>query len=133
MKQQTGKYCQNMADDAGISLAQLYSLNPPLNGDCSGLFVGYAYCVGPAPPTVTTASVAPNPTCAGGTAPPEQTQAGISCKCNRWIEQQKGKYCQDMADLVGINLQTLYKLNPALKNDCSGLFVGYAYCVGVAS
>lgn len=122
-----------MADDAGISLAQLYALNPPLKGDCSGLFVGYAYCVGPAPLTVTTSSAAPNPTCAGGTAPPEQTQAGISCKCNKWIEQQSGKYCQDMADQVQISLQALYGLNPALKGDCSGLFVGYAYCVGVAS
>lgn len=24
----------------------------------------------------------------------------------------------------------LYELNPALNSDCSGLWVGYAYCIG---
>lgn len=119
-----GQYCADMASAAGISLAQLYTLNPPLKNDCSGLFQGYTYCVAPVPT---------DPACAGGTLPPEQVQAGISCKCNSWILQQSGKYCGDMAGEAGISLQVLYDLNPALNGDCSGLFVGYAYCVGLAS
>lgn len=124
-----------MADAAGITLAQFYALNPPLNGTCDNLWAGYAYCVAPAPAfsaTTTTTAPAAIPSCAGGTAPPEQTQPGISCKCNRWTAQQSGKYCQDMADAAGITLAQLYTLNPALNGACSGLWAGYAYCVGLA-
>ena len=123
VKQTDGKFCGDMASDAGITLDELYALNPPLKGDCTGLFQGYAYCVGPVPV---------DPKCAGGTKPPEQVQAGISCKCNHWIKQQDGKFCGDMASEANITLDRLYELNPALKGDCSGLFQGYAYCVGLA-
>jgi len=40
-------------------------------------------------------------------------------------------FCYDMAQAAGIALEQLYAWNPALKTDCSGLFIGYAYCVGV--
>ena len=129
-----------MADAAGITLSQFYALNPQLAGTCDNLWAGYAYCVGPVsalPPTTatttTTTASSPDPSCAGGVPPPEQTQAGISCKCDKWVEQQTGKYCQDMADAAGISLAQLYALNPPLNGDCSGLFVGYAYCVHVAA
>ena len=123
VKQTDGKFCGDMASDAGISVEELYALNPPLKNDCSGLFQGYAYCVGP---------VSEDPKCVGGTKAPEQVQAGISCKCNQWIKQQDGKFCADMAAQAKITTDRLYELNPALKGDCSGLFVGYAYCVGLA-
>ena len=35
-----------MAAEEGITLNQLYEWNPALVGDCSGLWPGYAYCVG---------------------------------------------------------------------------------------
>ncbi|KAF8847799.1 hypothetical protein BDZ45DRAFT_698908 [Acephala macrosclerotiorum] len=134
VEQTDGVYCADMASAAGITLAQLYALNPALNGDCSGLWGGYAYCIGPVPTATTTiSSTAPTSTCAGGTAPPEQTQAGISCKCNKWVEQTSGVYCADIATAAGITLQTLYSLNPALNGDCSGLWAGYAYCIGLAA
>jgi hypothetical protein len=44
--QQDGIFCYDMAAAAGISLDELYALNPALNGDCSGLWPGYAYCIG---------------------------------------------------------------------------------------
>ena len=46
--------------------------------------------------------------------------------------QEDGVYCADMADNAGISLETLYELNPALGDDCAGLWVGYAYCIGTA-
>lgn len=124
VKQVDGQFCGDMATAAGITLDQLYALNPPLKKDCSGLFQGYAYCVAPVPT---------DPACAGGVPAPEQVQAGISCKCNGWVKQQNGKYCADLAAEANISVNQLYTLNPALKGDCSGLFVGYAYCVGLAS
>lgn len=47
--------------------------------------------------------------------------------------QVAGVYCQDMATENGITLDELYEWNPALNGDCSGLWLNYAYCVGVAS
>lgn len=123
VKQTDGKFCGDMASDAGISVEEFYALNPPSKSDCSGLFQGYAYCVGPVPE---------DPNCAGGTKAPEQVQAGISCKCNQWVKQQDGTFCADMAAQANITTDRLYELNPALKGDCSGLFVGYAYCVRLA-
>lgn len=129
-----------MAVVAGIPLQTLYDLNPALKGDCSGLQVGYAYCLGLAgstistiSPSTTSSAAQPASTCMGGTDPPEQVQTGVSCKCNNWIEQADGIFCYDMAETAGISLQTLYDLNPALGGDCSGLWAGYAYCVALAA
>ncbi len=49
MTQKDGKYCQDMANEAGISLACFYELNPAVNtekGECQGLMAGDAYCIG---------------------------------------------------------------------------------------
>jgi hypothetical protein len=135
VEQSDGVYCYDMAASAGIDLQTLYDLNPALNGDCSGLYAGYAYCIGlgtSIASSTTSTAAQPTSTCTGGTTPPEQVQAGISCKCNSWVEQTDGVYCYDMAASAGIDLQTLYDLNPALNGDCSGLYVGYAYCLGLA-
>ena len=135
VEQSDGVYCADMATAADITLAQLYALNPALKGDCSGLWAVYGYCVGPVltAATTTTSSAAPTSTCAGGMAPPEQTQAGISCKCDKWVEQSSRVCCADMATAAGITLAQLYSLNPALNGYCSGLWAGYAYCVRLAS
>jgi hypothetical protein len=44
--QRDGVYCYDMAKSANIALDRLYSLNPALKGDCSGLWPGYAYFIG---------------------------------------------------------------------------------------
>ncbi|ODM15751.1 hypothetical protein SI65_08985 [Aspergillus cristatus] len=44
--QKDGIYCADMADNAGIKIDELYKWNSALNGDCSGLWPNYAYCVG---------------------------------------------------------------------------------------
>jgi len=38
--------CYNIAEDNGVALKQLYSWNPALEGDCSGLYPNYYICVG---------------------------------------------------------------------------------------
>ncbi|KZM21327.1 hypothetical protein ST47_g7532 [Ascochyta rabiei] len=75
-----------------------------------------------APPTATPTSVK-NPA-------PGPTQEGINAKCNKWVLQKTGVYCFDMAKAASVALDRLYTLNPALKGDCSGLWPGYAYCIG---
>ncbi|CEL11919.1 hypothetical protein ASPCAL15013 [Aspergillus calidoustus] len=137
-----GVYCQDLANQNDITLNQLYQWNPALNGDCSGLWLNYAYCIGVTSPTQSTASASAtattttkpttttsaSPTCATVT-PPGPTQAGIPCTCDKYLMQADGIYCYDMAAESGITLDELYRLNPALGGDCSGLWAGYAYCV----
>ncbi|KAJ6093873.1 hypothetical protein N7467_002718 [Penicillium canescens] len=120
-----GVYCQDMATKYDITLDQLYSWNAALGGDCSGLWLNYAYCIGTtgsssATPTktISTATTTADSACAT-VRPPGPTQSGISCKCNKYLMQSDGLYCQDMADKSGITLSKLYELNPALGGDCS--------------
>ncbi|KAF7184685.1 hypothetical protein CNMCM7691_006047 [Aspergillus felis] len=128
--------CWSIANDHSISQADLYAWNPTVGNDCAGLWPDYYICVGvegtttaTTPTATATATATPTSTEPG---PPGPTQAGIPDNCNKWIMQQDGVFCYDMAASAGIELQELYKLNPALNGDCSGLWSGYAYCVGTA-
>lgn len=99
--QTNGIYCYDMAAAASVSVAQLYYWNPALNGDCSGLWPGYTYCV--------------------GISPPGPIQAGIVATCEEYVLQADGVYCYDMAEAAGIALSEFYTWNPSLNGDCSGL------------
>ncbi|KAG8164807.1 hypothetical protein KVR01_005082 [Diaporthe batatas] len=143
----SGDTCFDIAQRWSLSLEnQLYAWNPDLGSDCSGLQLGVYICValgttsptatgstssGPGSVTATTTSAPPTTTSAA--AAPGPTQAGISSDCNKWVMQQDGIYCYDMAANAGISLNCLYQMNPALNGDCSGLWAGYAYCIGTAS
>jgi hypothetical protein len=81
------------------------------------------------PPTISGSS--PSPTAGGG--PPGPTQAGIVANCNKYALQSGSQYCYDMAVANGISLDQLYGWNSALGGDCSGMYPGYAYCVGVST
>ncbi|KAH9478590.1 LysM domain-containing protein [Psilocybe cubensis] len=141
----SGDTCSVLEASFGITMAQLQTWNPQLNNDCTNLLLGEAYCVnGAAPgssitstpasstPTVTPTST-PTSTATGSATPPGPTQAGIASNCDKYVLQQDGIFCFDMANNAGITLDQLYAWNPALNGDCSGLWEGYAYCIGVSS
>ncbi|KAK5000568.1 hypothetical protein LTR66_000587 [Elasticomyces elasticus] len=141
--------CYDITQAKNTTLDELYTWNPALQGDCSGLESGYYICVGIAntivattitrvqdPTTSTTPSTTTTSSATatrGGAAPPGSTQSGIPADCNRWVMQQTGLYCYDMAQKGGITLDRLYALNSGLGGDCSGLWVGCAYCLSAAS
>lgn len=54
-------------------------------------------------------------------------------KCNKYVLQKDEVYCYDMMQAAGITLDQLYAWNPALNGNSSGLYLGYAYCIGVSS
>ncbi|KAL4871036.1 hypothetical protein BDV12DRAFT_36740 [Aspergillus spectabilis] len=132
--------------NAGITIADFYAWNPSIGSSCTNLWLNTSYCVladststTTTPPpsstttstsTTTTTTTTTDPGCANVT-PPGATQSGIPCTCNKYVMQKTDVYCYDMAVAAGITLQQLYDWNPALNGDCSGLWVGYAYCVGV--
>jgi LysM repeat protein len=122
---QSGDGCYDIAANNGIALDELYTWNPALNGDCSGLWPDYYICVGVGT-TTTTAT-----TTTGAVETPTPTQAGMLSSCKSFYYVQSGDGCYDIAAENGVTLDNLYSSNPALNEDCSGgmniLHVGYTY------
>lgn len=119
-----GDGCDTIENDAGISAATFSQLNPVVGTDCSGLWAGYAYCVG------TSGTITPSPsstTATGG--PPAKTQDGEPSTCSKWVVAQSGDSCESVEKAAGIDSATFLKLNPPVGSDCSGLWAGYAYCI----
>ncbi|KAI8152690.1 hypothetical protein K4K49_003054 [Colletotrichum sp. SAR 10_70] len=119
----SGDGCWAIADANGIDLADFYEWNPALNGDCSGLWPTYAYCVqGPASPP-------------GGSEPvepPGPTQEGITPSCKKYHLVKSGEGCWGIQQEYGIpDYATFVEWNPALGSDCQNLWPDYAVCVGV--
>ncbi|KAF4548991.1 Hypothetical protein D9617_24g017050 [Elsinoe fawcettii] len=53
---------------------------------------------------------------------------GIISDCTYWAYIQTGDTCQNIQDYFGLTRTQFVGYNPALKDDCSGLTVGHAYC-----
>jgi hypothetical protein len=67
--------------------------------------------------------------------PPKATQPGQPKDCNKWHLVRGSQTCRQVLNTHGsfMRKQDFFKWNPEVHNDCSGLFVGYWYCVGVKS
>ncbi|KAL2837138.1 hypothetical protein BJX68DRAFT_273186 [Aspergillus pseudodeflectus] len=131
---QNGDGCYNVALNNGIALDNLYTWNPALNGDCSGLWPEYYICVGvgtTATSSVTTTTTTTTTTNTRPVARPTPTQAGMVGSCKSFYYVQSGDSCYDVAASNGIALDTLYDWNPALGGDFSGLWPEYYICLGV--
>ncbi|KAJ7779318.1 hypothetical protein DFH07DRAFT_910767 [Mycena maculata] len=59
-----GDFCSTFALRYSVTLADLYTMNPEINANCTNLLAAYYYCVEPYPPftTVTTTAIAPTGT-----------------------------------------------------------------------
>ncbi|KAL2807585.1 hypothetical protein BJX63DRAFT_436907 [Aspergillus granulosus] len=125
---ETGNGCYDIATANNIAIDQLYTWNPALNGDCTGLYPDYYICVGLVGSTTTTTTTT---TASGGVSTPTPTQAGMVSGCTSFYYVQSGDGCYDIAANNGIALDNMYVWNPALNGDCSGLWPEYYICVGV--
>ncbi|KAF3941517.1 Autolysin [Dactylella cylindrospora] len=129
--------CAAIASQAGIPLSMLYQWNPALNGDCSGLWANVYVCVGTTTytPTLTTTTKPPTTTATttrnNGVSTPTPIQAGMTTNCNKFYLVKGGDGCDPIARQFGISLSNFYSWNPAVKNDCSGLWPDYYVCVGL--
>ncbi|KEQ98602.1 carbohydrate-binding module family 50 protein [Aureobasidium subglaciale EXF-2481] len=127
VQQTNGKYCGDLASDAGITLDQFYKLNPAVGNSCQYLVGGDYYCVATSSATKpTSTSKAASPTCATAPGP---TQTGVPCGCTKFIQQTTGKYCGDLASSASITLDQFYAWNPAVGTSCQFLAAGNYYCV----
>lgn len=128
-KVMSGDGCYDIAAANNVALSDFYSWNPAVKSDCSGLFPGYYVCVATGSPTSTSDSstTATQPT---GAATPSPVQDGIVSDCTKFYDVMSGDGCYNIASTNNIQLSDFYSWNPAIKNDCSGLFPGYYVCVG---
>ncbi|KAB8229898.1 uncharacterized protein BDW43DRAFT_314545 [Aspergillus alliaceus] len=122
--------CYNITTSYNIAISKLYIWNPALNGDCTGLFPNYYICVGLIGNTTATTTTT---TSYGGVSTPTPTQAGMVAGCTSFYYVQSGDGCSDIATNNGIALGKLYIWNPALNEDCSGLWPNYYICVDVGT
>ncbi|KAF3491743.1 LysM domain-containing protein [Arthroderma uncinatum] len=135
------KYRKAVSDDTCFGVAAAFSTftveqfvawNPAVKSDCSGMWAGYYYCVAipgtpTAKPTTTTTTFSRAPISAG----PWPTQDGIVTNCKAYYKAVLGDSCAVIANRYGtFALEQFIKWNPAVKPDCSAVWIGYYYCIG---
>ncbi|UKZ58866.1 uncharacterized protein TrAtP1_000188 [Trichoderma atroviride] len=118
----SGDGCSAIASSQKVNLSSFYLWNPAVKTDCSGLQASVFVCVGTA--TTTTAA---------GITTPTPTQSGMVSGCNKFYDVHAGDGCSAIASSQKIALSSLYKWNPAVKTDCSGLQASVYICIGVGN
>ncbi|KID91348.1 LysM domain-containing protein [Metarhizium guizhouense ARSEF 977] len=122
-KVQSGDTCQIIVDKYGtFTLSDFYRWNAAVGLDCHSLWAGYYVCV----------AVPGSPTTKPPPSGPSPTQAGIIQSCSKYYQAASGDTCQGILDkFQSFSLSDFYTWNPAVKADCTGLWAGYYYCVGI--
>ncbi|KAF4545498.1 Carbohydrate-binding module family 50 protein [Lasiodiplodia theobromae] len=60
---------------------------------------------------------------------PDNAAANSTEKCYDWWETADGEDCQYVLDSSSITIKYFYQWNPAVKDDCSNLWMETSYCV----
>ncbi|KAF5561912.1 hypothetical protein FNAPI_3459 [Fusarium napiforme] len=139
-----GWSCENLLLTKHLEIEDLYSMNPSVKSDCSGMAIGTYYCVSTnadgSPPgmddydgdddgdddiptkTATTTTKLPSPT---------PLQEGMVDNCNKFHLVKDTTTCDGIAKYDKISLENFYKWNPKIKSSCNNLQLGAYVCVGV--
>ncbi|GKU22227.1 unnamed protein product [Fusarium langsethiae] len=130
--------CQKWVSPWGIKVKEFVEYNPSVKDDCSGLQVGHSYCVEAnyGEPRVTeqpgassTQVSEPEPT---EDSKPSPTQDGLIKSCTSFYQAKKGDSCSKIIANYGtFDFAEFFKWNPAVEEDCSGIWANTWYCVGV--
>ncbi|KAM5348612.1 hypothetical protein ACJ41O_008436 [Fusarium nematophilum] len=129
---QKGDICTKIiAQYKTFDFDDFFKWNPAVEKDCSGLWANTYYCVGvpgtpTSPPTKLAVTTKAGPI---GPAKPSPTQDGLIDSCTSFYFAAKGDTCAKIVAKYGtFDLDDLYKWNPALGKDCSGIWASYYYC-----
>jgi hypothetical protein len=123
--------CEKIAKKFGtFTSAEFISWNPAVGEDCSGIWAKTYYCVGiPGTPTAPVTTAAPSPT---GSPKPSPTQEGLVDSCTNFYFAVANDNCEKIAKKFGtFSSADFIKWNPAVGDDCSGIWAQTYYCVGV--
>ncbi|KAL8746230.1 MAG: hypothetical protein Q9190_001717 [Brigantiaea leucoxantha] len=128
-----GDSCEIISNKFGtFTVAQFETWNPAVGTDCSKLFLGYYYCIAiPGTPTTrsTTSTTRTTSTTSSGPTP---TQSGIISSCTTYYKAVSGDSCQVISDKFGTFTVAQFETwNPAVKSDCSQLYLDYYYCIAI--
>ncbi|KAL8833430.1 MAG: hypothetical protein Q9170_004273 [Blastenia crenularia] len=113
------------------SFAQFETWNPAVKSDCSQLFLDYYYCIA-IPGTPTTRSTTSTTKTTSTSSGPTPTQSGIISSCTKYYKAVSGDSCQVISDKFGTFTVAQFETwNPAVKSDCSQLYLDYYYCIAI--
>ncbi|KAL4982306.1 hypothetical protein BDW68DRAFT_192275 [Aspergillus falconensis] len=126
--------CAAIADDAGTSLTDFVSRNPGVGSDCSGLWLDYYVCIATETDTPTrslsstvstTTTTATTTSTGNGATTQTPYGPGIIYDCHDFHLEVSGDTCASIVSDAGVTLDNFYAWNPAVENDCSGLWLNY--------
>ncbi|KAI1056071.1 hypothetical protein LB507_001494 [Fusarium sp. FIESC RH6] len=137
-KAKKGDTCPKIiAEFKTFDLDTFIEWNPAVESDCSGIWANTWYCVGvPGTPTSVPTKTAATSTKPTGPAKPSTTHDGLIKSCTSFHKAGKGETCPKILSTYvafpgTFDFDTFLQWNPAVGDDCSGIWAGYYYCVGV--
>ncbi|GJC89962.1 lysM domain-containing protein ARB_05157 [Colletotrichum liriopes] len=127
----SGDDCSKIVAQYGtFAFADFLKWNPAVGETCSGLWLGYHYCVAVPGTSTRTTTAAPLPT----STVPSPVQEGITGECKTYYKAVSGDDCSKIVAKYGtFSFADFLKWNPAVGSTCSGLWLGYNYCVAYVS
>ncbi|KAL8902634.1 MAG: hypothetical protein Q9207_004516 [Kuettlingeria erythrocarpa] len=133
-----GWICEDILTVYGLTIAQFFAYNSAVKADCSGLWLGYQYCIrAPGYGASTTSGSPTSITSDVGSPPPTPTspvQTGQPSDCVKWYTIKSGDSCGSVENAYFLTHAQFRAWNPSVSEDCStGFWLGYDYCVGIAS
>ncbi|KAH7202900.1 uncharacterized protein BKA55DRAFT_531306 [Fusarium redolens] len=130
--------CAYFEDLYGLEHKLFVEYNPSVKDDCSGIQQGHSYCLevnhglpreDNPPKASSTDGSKPEPT---GDKKPSPTQDGLIDTCTAFHMAKKGDTCAKIiAEYKTFDFSDFFKWNPAVQDDCSGIWADTWYCVGV--
>ncbi|EFZ03085.1 LysM domain protein [Metarhizium robertsii] len=135
-----GDTCDSFCKSWGLDMAKLKSLNPGIQ--CPDLVVGQNYCVigsvSTEPDTTTQSSTSGRTTTTKSTSTlttsssqNSPTQPGLAPNCDKFYRVSEGDQCDSIEAKFGLSSAQFYAWNPSVNTQCTNLWLGYYYCVGV--
>ncbi|KAL1858932.1 hypothetical protein Daus18300_009802 [Diaporthe australafricana] len=134
-----GDSCASVATANGISVANFGLWNPDsgATSTCQGLWANAYACVGvigftpTSSPTPTTSTTPTSTTKGNGVSTPTPTQTGMVGNCNKFVFIKSVDTCDSVAKAAGITTANFIKWNPAVGEDCKGLWANTYACIGL--
>lgn len=132
---QTNDTCWSVSAANNITVTQLQSWNPALNGGCTNILSGSTVCVSPPGGAWTGTTIPGTSPTQGSTyalttvAPPGQTPYGTTSNCGSYYQAVSGDNCQKISLNQTITVPLFEAINPSINVNCTNLIPGLYYCV----
>lgn len=117
-----GTSCSTVLSTNGLTIAQLYAMNPGIGSDCTGMWAQVYVCISTVGGSPTTTAKPTTTSPGNGITTPSPIQEGMVGNCDAFYFVKKGTSCSTVLSTNHITLDQLYKWNPGVGQDCTGLW-----------